>query len=92
MNRIPEYRGTEGPINVVNGRVVNRKFSKCPYSPAFILAGIQAGHKYNPDSNDATQEGVGWMDWNISDVTGLRQSTSRCYLLPALPRNNLSEL
>ena len=56
--------------------------------PAFIRAAVQAGHKYNPDFNGATQEGVGWMDSNVSD--GIRQSASRCYLLPALSRKNLN--
>ena len=91
-NKIPDYRGFEGPMNVVNCRVLNRKFSKCPYSLAFIRAGIQAGHKYNPDCNGTEQEGVGWVDLNISDVTGFRQSASRCYLLPALSRKNLTVL
>ena len=88
MKTLAQYRGFEGPIKVVSGRVLNRKYSKCPYFPAFIRAGIQAGHKYNPDCNGAKQEGVGWLDWNIAD--GVRQSTSRCYLLPALSRKNLT--
>ena len=81
---LSNYRGSEGPIKVTSGRVTNRQYSKCPMSSAFIRAAVQAGHKYNPDYNGATQEGVGWMDANVSD--GIRQSASRCYLLPALSR------
>ena len=77
------YHGTDGPVKVTS----NRLYSKCPMFPAFIRAGIQAGYKYNPDFNGATQEGVGWIDSNVSN--GIRQSASRCYLLPALSRKNL---
>ena len=85
---ISEFRGFEGPVKVTSGRYTNRQHSKCAYFPAFIRAGIEAGHKYNPNCNGPIQEGVGWLDAIISD--GIRQSSSRCYLLPALKRNNLT--
>ena len=88
MKSLSNYRGLDGPIKVTSGRVTNREYSKCPMSSAFIRAAVQAGHKYNPDYNGATQEGVGWMDANASN--GIRQSASRCYLLPALSQNNLN--
>ena len=75
-------------MKVSSGRLNNRLYSKCPLMPAFIRAAVQAGHKYNPDFNGASQEGVAWMDSNVSN--GVRQSASRCYLLPALSRKNLN--
>lgn len=45
---------------------------------AFIEAGVEAGHRYNPDPNGARQEGVGWMDCTVSG--GVRQSASRGFL------------
>ena len=87
MKTHSQYRGFDGPIKVSSGRYTNQNYSKCPYFPEFIRAGIQAGHKYNPDYNGIVQEGIGWMDANISG--GLRQTSSRCYLLPAISRSNL---
>lgn len=84
---IHRFRGLEGPVGISSGRELNRKYSQCPIFPAFIRAGVQAGHKYNPNYNGADQEGVGWLDINVAN--GCRQSASRCYLLPALSRPNL---
>jgi choline dehydrogenase len=88
LQTLSESRGFDGPMKITSGRLVNRKLSKCPYYPAFIRAGIQAGHRYNPNQNGHNQEGIGWFDANIGG--GFRQSTSRCYLLPALSRKNLT--
>ena len=79
-----KYRGTNGPVKVTSGRAQYRLYSKCPFSPAFIKAAVQAGYKNN--CNKATQEGVGWMDSKVTD--GIRQSASRCYLLPELSRKS----
>ena len=79
---LKEFRGFDGPVKVTNGRILNRQYSKCPYYPAFIRAAVQAGHKFNPDFNGASQKGVSWMD--TTTFNGIRQSASRCYLQPAL--------
>ena len=88
MQSLYDYRGSDGPIKVTSGRLNNRKYSKWPINPAFIQAAVQAGYEYNPDYKGATQEGVGWMDFNVSDC--VRQSASRCYLLPVISRLNLN--
>ena len=56
MKSLSNYRGSDGLLKVTSGRVNNRQYSKCPMSSAFIRAAVQAGHKYNPDHNGATQE------------------------------------
>ena len=84
MKSLSKYRGSDGPLKISSCRISNRQYSKCPMIPAFIRAAVQAGHKYNPDYKGASQEGVGWSDCSVS--SGIRQSASRCFLLPALSR------
>lgn len=88
VKTLHQTRGFDGPVKITSGRLSNRQFSKSPIFPAFIRAGLQAGHKYNPNHNGTNQEGIGWLDANASG--GYRQSPSRCYLLPALSRKNLT--
>lgn len=85
--QVNHFRGRKGPIKVISSRVLNARYTHNPLHRAFIRAGIEAGHRYNPDFNGAEQEGVGWMDANVGD--GERQSTAKCYLEPALERPNL---
>ena len=58
-----------------------------PLFEAFVQAGMQAGHPFNPDFNGAEQEGVGRYDYNIKD--GQRWSSARSFLDPVRGRPNL---
>ena len=77
-----DYRGGNGPLRV------GRQESQHPLFDAFIAAGQQAGHRFNPDFNGADLAGVGRYDTNI--VGGERWSTARAYLDPARARPNLA--
>lgn len=79
----PEYRGHTGPIGVT----LTPMESMNPSSRAWIEAGVQVGHPFNPDMNDGNPFGMAQMQGNYSD--GVRQSASACYLKPAIPRPNL---
>lgn len=76
------YRGGAGPLQVTKGT----GFS--PLYQVFIEAGLQAGYPYTDDMNGRQQEGFGRIDLTIAH--GLRQSTARCYLRPAMSRGNLT--
>ena len=70
---------TNGPVKMTSGRINNRLYLKSPISPAFIRAAMQAGHKYNPNYNGATLEGVGWMDANMSNGIDSRHRAAICF-------------
>ncbi|AXB78882.1 GMC family oxidoreductase [Novosphingobium sp. P6W] len=53
----------------------------------FIAAGESLGYPFNPDQNGHTQEGIG--PCQASQHHGLRYSTARSFLKPALKRRNL---
>jgi choline dehydrogenase len=76
------YHGAGGPLHVT-------EISKTahPLTAVFIKAGREAGLAYNPDLNGAGQEGVG--TYQITTRNGLRLSSARAYLWPALWRRNL---
>jgi choline dehydrogenase len=76
------YRGDRGPIHVSNPRVEH------PMTQVFIEAAQQCGHRFNPDLNAESQEGVGY--FQVSQHRGWRSSTARAYLSPALRRRNLA--
>ena len=76
-----EYHGTEGPLNVQN---IARPH---PHAERLLLAGLQAGHRFNPDFNGASQEGLGMYQVTIKDTQ--RCSSARAFLQPALARPNL---
>jgi choline dehydrogenase len=61
-----------------------------PVSRAWIDAGVQAGHPFNPDPNAADPTGMAQMQGNWRG--GVRQSAAECYLKPALSRPNLKVL
>ncbi len=79
-----ELRGQGGPLAVsdlrLNDPLVNR----------FIEAAVESGIPRNADFNGATQEGVG--SPQTTTRNGLRWSTARAYLKPALGRANLTAL
>ncbi|VDN36716.1 unnamed protein product [Gongylonema pulchrum] len=75
------YRGWNGPLHVMQGRCEN------PLHRAFIESGNLYGIGVVDDMNGYKQEGTAPMDLTI--YKGLRWSTSRAYLWPALSRPNL---
>ena len=86
---LADYRGSDGPWKQQAATQQSFLF-KVLIQPR-VHQGSNAGGlqiQYNPYINGATQEGVGWMDSNASN--GIRKTASRCYLLPALLRTNLS--
>ena len=79
-----DFHGGDGPLKVGPATSAN------PLFEAFVQAGVQAGHRLNPDFNGADQEGVGRYDYNIWG--GQRWSSARSFLDPARPRPNLTVL
>jgi choline dehydrogenase len=59
-----------------------------PLYQAFIDAGLEAGYPRADDYNGYCQEGFGPMHMTVRG--GVRESTSRAYLRPALKRRNLT--
>lgn len=77
-----KYRGGTGPLHVHQCRAEN------PLYQAFLRAGQDFGLPLNFDQNGADQEGV-----NVAQAStrgGVRESTSRTFLRPAMGRANLS--
>ena len=77
----PAYRGTGGPVTVTRIDLDD------PVSRAFERACREAGLPANPDYNAAQTEGVAHAQLNTR--RGLRCSSARAYLHPALRRRNL---
>lgn len=71
----PEYRGTEGPLQVEDYRTI------LPLTHRFIEAAQQAGHPFRQDLNGEEQEGVGYSQ--MTRVGRWRGSTARTYLRAA---------
>jgi choline dehydrogenase len=78
-----EYRGGEGPLDTCSGNEMRN-----PLYRAFIEAGKQAGYPVTADYDGYQQEGFGAMHMTVKD--GVRASTARAYLRPALERPNLT--
>jgi choline dehydrogenase len=76
------YRGDGGPVHVAN---MYRDLH--PLCGDFIEAGQQLQFPNNLDFNGATQEGVG--TYQNTAKGGMRMSTARAYLRPAMKRANL---
>ncbi len=75
------WRGGDGPLHVHKCRAAN------PLYQAFLGAGQDFGLPLTPDHNGERQEGV-----NIAQASthrGVRESTARAFLRPALGRANL---
>ena len=78
------YRGGDGPLGVTGGN----NMAGNPLYQAFIDAGVEAGYPQTDDYNGLRQEGFGPMHMTVRD--GVRESTSRAYLRPAMKRSNLT--
>ena len=76
------YRGAGGPLAV---RDVSDQVH--PLCGVYFDAARQAQFPVNPDYNGASMEGASL--YQITTRGGLRASTARCYLRPALRRRNL---
>jgi choline dehydrogenase len=69
--------GAGGPLHVTDiADVVH------PLTHLFVKACVETGLPFNPDLNGASQEGAGY--YQITTRGGLRESTARAYLRPAL--------
>ncbi len=78
-----DYRGGSGPLPVCAGNEMRLN----PLYAAFIESGRQAGYPLTDDYNGAQQEGFGPMHMTVGG--GIRGSTARAYLRPAMSRRNL---
>lgn len=76
-----EFHGAGGPLKVSNMRISRE------ICDAFIEASVELGIPENNDFNGATQEGAGY--FQLTAHKGLRWSTARGYLRPAMQRPNL---
>ena len=83
MDGADDYRGDGGPLATCNGNNMRN-----PLYQAFINAGKDAGYPLTDDYNGYQQEGFGAMHMTVDD--GVRCSTARAYLKPALKRKNLT--
>jgi len=79
-----DYRGGSGPLGVSGGN----NMSANPLYQAFIDAGHEAGYPKTDDYNGYQQEGFGPMHMTVRG--GVRESTARAYLRPAMKRKNLT--
>ncbi|MEM9742454.1 MAG: choline dehydrogenase [Pseudomonadota bacterium] len=75
------YRGESGPLSVEPG------VGRSPLVRAFLAATKEAGYPATDDMNGLQQEGFGPMDRTTR--AGVRHSTARAYLRPAMTRPNL---
>ena len=76
------YHGVGGELDVQKPRQFN------PLARAFVEAAAQAGHHRNEDFAGDRQDGFGQYDLNQRN--GIRLSSSRAFLHPALKRPNLT--
>ena len=76
-----DFHRVGGMLNVADLREPN------PLTVAFVEAAQQAGLRRNDDFNDGEQEGVGFHQ--VTQKDGMRHSSARAFLHPALKRDNL---
>ena len=76
------FRGREGPLETTLGG------ESSPLYRAYIEAAQQAGYPFTADVNGYQQEGVFYLERTV--LGGVRNSTARAYLHPALRRSNLT--
>lgn len=76
------YHGTGGEL------MSRRAAGDNPLYGSFLEAGRASGYPENDDFNGASQEGLGFYDFNIRD--GRRESSATAFLRPALSRPNLT--
>jgi choline dehydrogenase len=79
-----DYHGGDGPLLVTRSPMAH------PLNHAWCEAGVQAGFKFNADINGPERPGFGPTQLTIHN--GLRVSTSKAFLRPALSRPNLEVL
>lgn len=77
-----DHRGSGGPLCVTD--ISSDAHTLCE---SYFDAAREIGLSVNPDYNGASMEGAAL--YQITTKRGLRASTARCYLRPALRRNNL---
>jgi len=77
-----EYRGTEGPLHVIDHR------SRTGVTEAFVRSAVAAGLPFNTDYNGARQEGVAYLQ--VNQLHGKRWSAADAWLRPARKRKNLT--
>ena len=77
-----DYHGRGGEMNVADLR------SPHEYTLAFVDAAAEAGLERNSDFNGAAQEGAGL--YQVTQKGGMRHSTARAFLRPAMKRDNLT--
>lgn len=75
-------RGDGGPLHVTDTSAEVH-----PLCRAYLAAAAELGIATNPDYNAATMDGASL--YQITTRGGLRASTARCYLRPAMRRPNL---
>lgn len=78
-----DFRGGDGPLPVFDTR--NEVHPLCDH---YLAAANELQIPTNPDYNGASMEGASL--YQITTSKGLRASTARCYLRPALKRHNLT--
>jgi choline dehydrogenase len=78
------HHAVGGPLHV------DESHSMHELAQAFVAAGVQAGHKHNPDFNSGEQDGVGF--YQLTQRNGMRCSASVAFLHPAMARPNLTVL
>lgn len=78
----PETRGIGGPIKVKTNP------EPTALTDAWVRAGLEMGLPHKADQNQAEQEGIGYLQWNI-DQRGRRVSAGRAFVEPARSRANL---
>src|SRR5437016_14331126 len=76
-----EWRGGDGPMQISRCRAEHKLYG------AFLHGGEQAGFALTPDHNGYKQEGLHIAQAFI--YKGLRWSSARAYLYPAIQRPNL---
>ncbi|WP_284892855.1 GMC family oxidoreductase [Cobetia amphilecti] len=77
-----QWHGTDGPLHVSDLRL------KREIAERFIEAAVEVGIPLNQDVNGERQEGVGY--FQQTTYKGLRCSTAKAFLRPALTRSNLT--
>lgn len=80
----PRVHGADGPLDVTYD------YPRHPIQRAMYDATVQAGVPENPDYNDGSVEGVGWMQLNVRERR--RFNTWRAYLKPVADHENLTLL
>lgn len=75
------WRGGDGPLRITRAKAEHKLYE------AFLRAGQEAGHELTSDHNGYRQEGMHVAQSFIAD--GVRWSSPRAYLRPALSRGNL---